>query len=295
MKRRPTRSRSSAPTITVVMAAILITLCILLILFLISFIKEFSKNYSQERENINVSSQTQTVSSDVVDSTSSEEITSSEETSSEVVSSQETSSTPPTLQSGVVPESEKVLSGYFSDAVFIGDSITEGIKLYGIMSEATVYSYTGLGLDNIYTKDVVKTQDGNTIPIMDAVRTSDANKFYILIGVNSIAYSKESFVQKYAAVVKSIKEFHPDAIIYVQSITPVATNNSYNLNNKTINEYNEALIEMVKEVGVYYLDIHSALADENGVLPENATTDGLHFGPTYYQKWFDYLKTHTVS
>ena len=265
-------------------------------LFLIGFIKEFSLNYSEKRDNIYSSSQIQNVSSNTISETEtdggSSEIVSSEETSSE-----ETSSTPVkiTVENGLVPESEKVLSAYFKDAVFIGDSITEGIKLYGIMSDATVYSYTGLGLDNIYTKDVIKMEDGSTIPIMDAVRLSNANKFYILIGVNSIAYSKESFIQKYAAVVKSIKEFHPDAIIYVQSITPVATNNSYNLNNKTINEYNEALLEMAVSQNVYYLDIHSALADETGVLPDSATTDGLHFGPSYYQKWFDYLKTHTVS
>jgi hypothetical protein len=277
------------------MGTVLVILCVLLILFLISFIKEFSSNYSENRQNIYSSSQPQNTSSttSLVDSASSVETTSSQEVSSQEVSS--TPPPPPKVDKGLVPESEKVLSGYFKDAVFVGDSVTEGIKLYGIMSDATVFSYTGLGLDNIYTKDVIKQPDGTSIPVMDAVRLCNANKFYVLIGVNSIAYSKDSFIQKYAAVVQSIKEFHPNAIIYVQSITPVATNNSYNLNNKTINEYNEALLEMAIEKGVYYLDIHSALADETGALPDNATTDGLHFGPTYYQKWFDYLKTHTVS
>jgi hypothetical protein len=281
------------------MGTVLVILCVLLILFLISFIKEFSSNYSENRQNIYSSSQPQNTSSttSLVDSASSVEITSSQEVSSQEVSS--TPPPPPKVDKGLVPESEKVLSGYFKDAVFVGDSVTEGIKLYGIMSDATVFSYTGLGLDNIYTKDVIKQPDGTSIPVMDAVRLCNANKFYVLIGVNSIAYSKDSFIQKYAAIVQSIKEFHPNAIIYVQSITPVAVKKAiehgYNLNNETINEYNEALLEMAIEKGVYYLDIHSALADETGALPDNATTDGLHFGPTYYQKWFDYLKTHTVS
>ena len=294
MRKRRRQTYSNVPTISIVMISILAILLILFVLFLIGFIKEFSLNYSEKRDNIYSSSNFDNVSSNVVSQT---ELVSSEIVSSEETSSEETSSVPVkiTVENGLVPESEKVLSGYFKDAVFIGDSITEGIKLYGIMSDATVYSYTGLGLDNIYTKDVIKMSDGSTIPIMDAVRLSSANKFYVLIGVNSIAYSKESFIQKYAAVVKSIKEFHPDAIIYVQSITPVAVDNSYNLNNKTIKEYNEALLEMAISQNVYYLDIHSALADETGVLPANATTDGLHFGPSYYQKWFDYLKTHTVS
>ena len=295
MRKRRRQTYSTVPTISIVMISILAILLILFVLFLIGFIKEFSLNYSEKRDNIYSSSQIQNVSSNTISESEIDSVSS--EVSSEEISSEETSSAPakPKVENGLVPESEKVLSAYFKDAVFIGDSITEGIKLYGIMSDATVYSYTGLGLDNIYTKDVVKMSDGSTIPIMDAVRLSNAKKFYVLIGVNSIAYSKESFIQKYAAVVKSIKEFHPDAIIYVQSITPVATENSYKLNNKTIREYNEALIEMAIDQNVYYLDIHSALADETGVLPASATTDGLHFGPAYYQKWFDYLKTHTVS
>ncbi len=284
--------QSGVKTITVVMVSILVILAVLFIMFIVTFIKEFAKQSTSSFENIYLK---QDVSSVVVPDNS------SEQTSSEISSEEQTSSeiTAPPPQNGVVPESEKVLSGYFSDAVFIGDSITEGIKLYGIMSEATVYSYTGLGLDNIYTKEVIDNGDGTKIPIMDAVKNSDAKKFYILIGVNSIQYSKENFVKKYAAVVDSIKGYHPNSIIYVQSITPLceekAHNNGYKIKNETIKEYNEALIEMASENDVYYLDIHSALCDETGALPESATTDGLHFGPQYYQKWFDYLKTHTVG
>ena len=35
--------------------------------------------------------------------------------------------------------------------------------------------------------------------------------------------------------------------------------------------------------------------NENGALPADATSDGLHIGTDYYIKWFDYLKTHTVT
>ncbi len=278
---------SGVKTITVVMAAILVAMAALLIMFIVTFIKEFGAQNTTSFENIYLKDN---LSSVILPDTSSQT-----DTSSEISSEQNSSEQIPPPKNGVVPESEKVLSSYFSDAVFIGDSITEGIKLYGIMSEATVYSYTGLGLDNIYTKEVIDIGNGTKIPIMDAVSRSDAKKFYILVGVNSIQYSKDNFIKKYSAVVDSIKSYHPDAIIYVQSITPVAVENSYKLDNETINEYNEALIKMAQEKDVYYLDIHSALADSTGVLPANATTDGLHFGPAYYQKWFDYLKTHTVG
>ncbi len=283
--------QSGVKMITVVMVAILVILAILLISFFVTFIKEFSKYNTSSFDNIYLKGDVSSVFVSEEPSVS--------ETSSETQSQEESKEPTPPPPNGVVPESEKVLSAYFSDAVFIGDSITDGIKLYGIMSSATVYSYTGLGLDNIYTKEVVDRGDGTKIPIMDAVKASDANKFYILIGMNSIQYSKENFVKKYAAIVEDIKTFHPDAIIYVQSITPLceekANAHGYKFSNSTVKEYNEALIEMVQEKGVYFLNINEALADESGALPEDVTTDGLHFGPAHYQKWFDYLKTHTVG
>ena len=35
--------------------------------------------------------------------------------------------------------------------------------------------------------------------------------------------------------------------------------------------------------------------DENGVLPAEGTTDGIHFTRSWYQRWYAYLKTHTVD
>ena len=44
----------------------------------------------------------------------------------------------------------------------------------------------------------------------------------------------------------------------------------------------------------YRTDI--VMKDENGMLPDEASpADGMHFGPDYYTKWFEYLKTHTVE
>ena len=51
---------------------------------------------------------------------------------------------------------------YFDDAAFVGDSITEGIKLYEIMSNATVIAARGINLDNVFTDDQIRTAQGNT-------------------------------------------------------------------------------------------------------------------------------------
>ena len=35
--------------------------------------------------------------------------------------------------------------------------------------------------------------------------------------------------------------------------------------------------------------------DENGILPADATVDGVHFTKAWYQKWLAYLMEHTVD
>ena len=195
-----------------------------------------------------------------------------------------------------VPRSEKAPDDYFYDAVFVGDSITTGIEIYNILPGAKVLAHTGINIDTILYKQVIKTADGN-ITIPKALEQYDAGKIYIMMGSNGIAWLDiKTFISKYSAFIDLVKDMHKDSIIYIQSIPPVtaskaAADPAYS--NKKIDDYNIALSRLAAEKNVLYLDIASALKNENGARPEEASpTDGMHFLPAYYQKWFDYLKTH---
>ena len=285
-------SRGGPLPIVIIMNIILAILIALVVLFVVAFVKE-----------LNADSASSTDASSQLSSEESSDLVSSEDTSSvmdDTSSTSSTSSTPsvtPPDSYVVVPESDRVLNSYFDDAVFIGDSLTEGIKLYGVMSNAVVLSHTGLGLDNIYTKEVIEQADGTKISVMDALDLqTNVAKIYILMGPNSIGYNKDTFISKYGAIIDSIKISQPNAIVYIQSMLPVTTNNKYKLDNKVIDEYNLALVELAEKKDVYYLDVNSHLKGSDGALPTEASpADGMHFNATYYQKWFDYLKTHTVK
>lgn len=100
-----------------------------------------------------------------------------------------------------------------------------------------------------------------------------------------------------AELVDELKRLQPDAVIYIQSIMPVSQSRSQNdkvFNNERIRLYNSLIVEMCREKGVQYLNVSEAVQDENGVLPAEATTDGIHLKPAYCVKWRDYLKSHTV-
>lgn len=279
-------SRGGPLPIVIIMNIILAILIALVVLFVVAFVKE-----------LNADSVSSTDASSQISSEESSDITSSEDISSATEDVSSTVSTPSPDSYVVVPESDRVLNSYFDDAVFIGDSLTDGIKLYGVMSNAVVLSHTGLGLDNIFTKEVVEQADGTKISVIDALKLEqDVAKIYILMGPNSIGYSKDTFISKYGVIIDSVKQIHPNAIIYIQSMLPVTTTNNYKLDNEVIDDYNLALVELAEEKNVYYLDVNSHLKGPDGALPTEASpADGMHFNATYYQKWFDYLKTHVVK
>lgn len=197
-----------------------------------------------------------------------------------------------------VPEGEWTSAEYFDDALFVGDSITEGIKIYDVMSNTTVLSYTGINLDNIFTKPVIKTEGEDKITIIDAAKAQNPGKIYLMMGANSMLADQESFVKGYARLADTLHEMHPDALIYIQSILPVTNTYATNrpdFSNQKIDQYNDALEEMANQKGFYYLDVAEAFKDDAGALPEEASPkDGMHFSAEWYRLWFDYLRNHAA-
>ena len=52
---------------------------------------------------------------------------------------------------------------------------------------------------------------------------------------------------------------------------------------------------MTNDKKVFYLDVAEVMKDESGNLPVDASLDGVHLKKEYCQKWYEYLKTHTVQ
>ena len=199
----------------------------------------------------------------------------------------------------LVPNSgSSVGDEYFDDAAFVGDSITEGIKLYEVMTNATVVAARGINLDNVFTDDQIRTAQGNST-VMGALEAAEPKKIYIMFGANGVGwFTEQHFTDVYTKFVQAVKEQHPDSQIYLQSILPVTQefdDSREDISNDKINRYNELVVEIAEEQKVHYLDVASAFKDEKGCLPEDSNGDGMHFGNKYYQKWFDYLKSHTVA
>lgn len=197
-----------------------------------------------------------------------------------------------------VPASDPVEDSYFDDAVFIGDSRTEGLILHTGLSNAVSYAYKGLMVDTVFTKPAVN-KDGQKVSVMDALGSASFSKVYIMLGINETGWVySQIFQDKYGEIIDGIREINPDAAIYIQEIMPVSnevsSTHSYITNDK-IREYNGLLRELAEEKRVFYVDAGSAVAAADGSLPEDAASDGIHFVKSYCEKWLNYLKTHTAA
>ena len=210
-----------------------------------------------------------------------------------------TAATTGTAESADPPGSVPPEAGdaYFNDAVFIGDSRTEGLMIYGKMPEGTTFcAVKGL---NVNTAATAQIQDGEEqVTILEGRKRHAFKKVYVMLGVNELGWASENtFIARYGSLLDGIREAVPDAVIYVQSILPVSKEKSDSsvYTNSRIQLYNSLIVQMCEEKGAVYLNVAEAVQDESGALPAEATVDGIHLKRPYYEKWKDYIMTHTVS
>ena len=199
-----------------------------------------------------------------------------------------------------IPETPQVDDSYFDDAMFVGDSITTGIELYGVMPNATVVASTGINPNTIMTTPDIELADGSSVTILQAMSAYHPKKIYIMLGSNGVEFiGKETMMELYGEFIDAVKAQHPDSIIYLQSILPVTQAKeaaSPELSNDKIDEYNTAIMELAGEKEAYYLNVAESFKDETGALPDEASpNDGMHFGVSHYEIWMDYLKCHAVE
>lgn len=184
-----------------------------------------------------------------------------------------------------------------SSAAFIGDSRTQGFIMYNGLKSVQDYSYIGLMVDTAVTKKFVKTSNGQKITLLEDMANRNIKSVYIMSGVNELGWVyPQVFKKKYEDLIDEIRKVKPNCKIYVQSIIPMTKTKSDNdkiFNNSNVAKFNKLVQEVAKEKNVTYLDVKSALVDENGNLPEEASTDGIHVDKEYCEKWLNYLKNNS--
>ncbi len=210
---------------------------------------------------------------------------------------------------GQVPTSEKVSTDWFSDAAFVGDSVSVMLDNYnsntGHLGTPSFFCSVSLSQNNALTYDTGNKRlpeypkgSGQHPKIEDGIAAVGAKKVYIMLGMNCIAGGVDRAAADLVKLAGKILEKSPDAAILVESVTPMTADSKRSddtLNNQTIAAFNAKMQTVCVENGWYFVNVAEAVSDENGYLRADFSGDaamGIHFNYSGAEAWADYLLTH---
>lgn len=187
---------------------------------------------------------------------------------------------------------------YLDGALFIGDSRTMTLSLYSGWKKTHFYVKQGVSIWGIMDAKVVKSK-GKTITIRRALKKNKFDKIYIMLGINELGTgSSEDFYNQYKKVIKEIKQYQPNAIIYIQSIIHVSSERDAkkdHINNNAVNVRNQKIKKLADGKQIFWIDLNKLFDDKKGALDKKYTSDGVHIIPKYIPKWKDYLLSHVAD
>ncbi|MBS1348017.1 MAG: hypothetical protein HP052_00860 [Firmicutes bacterium] len=207
------------------------------------------------------------------------------------------------LQSALTPDKTAAAShphpveeSYFDDALFIGDSRTEGLAQYGRLGQADYFASSGMTVFNVLDKnsdDINFTSTGLT----SLLASKQYGKIYIMLGINELGYAFDSLMQQYRQVLDSIRSAQPAAKIILCANIYVTKEKSAAvswLSHDNITRLNNSIAGLADNKTIFYLDANELFCDASGYLHPTMTGDGVHPYATGYQAWATWLKEHGI-
>ena len=189
------------------------------------------------------------------------------------------------------------VNDFFSKAVFIGNSTSEGLTTYfnskgkkylGGPLVAAKVSYT-FNSDKAKLNGYMLKYKGSQLQAKALVKKAGSKYALIMMGTNDlVGTSASSVAKKYKSYIEGIQKENPGVVIYIQSTTPRrGSKNIKNLNNDKINELNKLMKSYAdSKSNVYYIDISTPLKDSDGNMKKSYCSDGyVHLNMKGYKTW----------
>lgn len=170
--------------------------------------------------------------------------------------------------------------------VFLGDSITEKYNLSKNYRDLDLDCYNR-GISGDTTTWLLSRLQVSIFDISPAI-------IVLMIGTNDINNGRtpEEISDTYHTILQLISTNLPDTLVYCMSIIP--QNNEYSNNashnNVTIMETNAQIEVLAEDYGYEYINLYDRLLDEDEMLQDRYTNDGLHLNKRGYKVWTDIMK-----
>lgn len=196
-------------------------------------------------------------------------------------------------KNGIYFKLQSVDPSYFADALFIGDSRTVGLCEYGSFKEnAAFLAKESVNVYNVLDKELWFTDhdgEGWDYTVEEALDYEQYGKIYVALGVNELGIGTTyMYYEKYRELLELIREYQPDALIYIQAIMHVSEAKSSSdscRNNTVICQRNYAISTLANGRDIFYIDMNPYVCNANGDLIEDLSGDGIHLKASAYERW----------
>ncbi|MBR5109265.1 MAG: hypothetical protein IK099_03635 [Clostridia bacterium] len=190
---------------------------------------------------------------------------------------------------------DETLMSFYDQSVFAGDSTIRMFRNYVKERQEKEPSYFSgirfysaysiqlrtLGLEWVNSELTNLTYKGSDEVLCEIVQRIKPEKVFILAGLND-NFAKEKNGEgidrgmRYVGnIMKAINKHAPGTQVFFFSLTPVTQKVEDTRHIQALwDQYNERLEQTCLELGATYIDIASALKDENGLLPKSITSEG---------------------
>lgn len=202
-----------------------------------------------------------------------------------------------------VEESDPVEDdSFFDSAVFLGDSRTEGLQLFGGLKHGTFYWARGMNVFRANDESFkVFPVNGENFTMIGALGQQSFDSVYIMIGVNELGFPVESYELGLSKLVDEVIAAQPEAVVYLQMMPPLndemcrANGLEYYINNDNLRKFNEVIVRVATEKKVALLNTAEVYTGGDGQLPAELANDGCHFAYEAYSLWADYMRSHVID
>ena len=167
---------------------------------------------------------------------------------------------------------------WFSDAVFLGDSVSKTLEGYndyfGDLGEPTFlceYSFSVHSAINTYMTVWFRGEEWDAL---DVIRETGGKKLFIMLGINDIGVSLDRTMADWEVLLGGIRARDHEITFFIQSLLPMYAGTQVpELNNELIDEYNERLRALCERTGSVYVDLAPHFKNADNALREEFSSD----------------------
>lgn len=170
---------------------------------------------------------------------------------------------------------DTIVSG---DIVMLGNSLTEQGGNWEVRLDQPEVKNRGIAGDNA---------DG-ALARLNEILCHEPSIVFVMVGTNDLwtSYTVEEVGLKIDEIGTTLATSLPESTVYIQTLMPLGAGHDKTQRLKAINKEINGLTDKTYRV----IDTYSAMSNDDGVLAEDFTTDGVHLTSAGYAQWVTFLK-----